>query len=277
MSNKIPLMAYYPLLSTAICTGTTSRDGTGGAPLALLYSPTASGSRIERITCNINGDFNIASANVIGRLYITDIGGSNPRLFREGFMSGVTPTASVSGGQYQWVFNGGLTIGTASEIRVGQSAYNANTQANFILEGSSFDVYNNTLLYTQVPRLNCVQIATASSRLNPNNLTEIWSAGINGSRIERIVVINNNNIGDGAIGAKALVLYLQSGTYSVILREFYQPNNIQPTNTVQGGICHISFQNGGLVMQGGQKLYCGMNIYSAPKDVVILNIEGYDY
>lgn len=139
MANNNPIFILTPRITSTVCSASSTRDGSGGTLYSLFIPDTTNGSRVEKITCMLAGTNSSASSAMAVRLYITDIGGNNPRLFRETLIASATPTATALGGNTTFTFPGGLGIGTASEIRVGQSTYGGvNDTTHWTCEGGNF-------------------------------------------------------------------------------------------------------------------------------------------
>jgi hypothetical protein len=123
MANTSPIFIGTPRLTTVASAASAGRDGLSGNIYPLFVSNSTYGSRVESISA-ITGTTTSNAANAI-RIYITEAGGTNPCLIREGLIVTTTPSATVLGGYVIFNFSGGLLLGTASSIYVGQSTYNS--------------------------------------------------------------------------------------------------------------------------------------------------------
>jgi len=136
--NNNPIFVGTPRLTTVESAATALRDGSSGTLYSLFVANTTTGSRIERITCMSSATVS-SSANAV-RIYATQPGGTSPKLIREGLLAATSPTATVLGAYVTFNFQGGLMLGTASSIYVGQSTYtSASDKLHWSSEGGDFN------------------------------------------------------------------------------------------------------------------------------------------
>jgi hypothetical protein len=120
MPNNNPIFVATPRIQTTITTAASSRDGDGGT-YNLLVNPGPNGSRIERVTAIVAGTNSSASTAMSLRLYIKDVDTDVLYLFREALLPASTPSNLVLGSNNTFTFNGGLCLGTQSQLYVGST------------------------------------------------------------------------------------------------------------------------------------------------------------
>lgn len=129
MSN--PLFTQAPVIGFARPTiGITASDGTGALDTLLTATTT---TRVDQIIFrNSQAVYGAATTAITGKVFLTDITGSNPRLLEEVAIPSATRSASVIGSAASITFPGGLLIGASQSLKVCISTFNANSQVDII-------------------------------------------------------------------------------------------------------------------------------------------------
>jgi len=121
--NTSPIFILTPDTTTVVVDASSSlRDGSGS--LFTLFAAGPSGSRVDSVTwTSAQSSSYAASSAMVGRVFITDTAGLNPRLLQEVAIATVTPSATVIGAQAIINFTNGLLMNSGSLLRVNQSVY----------------------------------------------------------------------------------------------------------------------------------------------------------
>lgn len=121
-ANTTPIFILTPNTPTAtIAAANTARDGSGN--LVTLFTAGASGSRVDSVTFTSAQAAVSGSSAMVGRVFLTDTAGANPRLISEVALAAIT-TSNTAIGQTQTVFfTNGLLMLSGSFIKVAQSVY----------------------------------------------------------------------------------------------------------------------------------------------------------
>lgn len=276
MAN-VPLIGNQVLLNMTIGTLSSTRRGEAGTRYQIFSASNTLGARIERITCNMANQWETTSSATQVRIYLTGANGSNPRLLREAAIPAASPSLTnfVIGGGWQFVFNGGLTLGTGSELWVGQQIAGANNNTHWIVEGSSF-VSGGDPIYPAVPRMGVAQTTTASTRVSPTNPTLIFTAGPNGSRVEKIYFMAANLVSETPIANKMLMIWIKSGSDYINYRDL-STNGVVATTVIYGSNYVMQFTSGGLLLSANTELYAGISVWNATRDNVNWVVEAQDF
>lgn len=121
-ANTSPIFILTPRTETCeITASNTARDGSGS--LVNLFTAGANGSRVDFITFNNAQNTPTSSSLMIGRVFVTDTSGSNPRLLSEISLSAVTASNTAVGATNTIFYSNGLLLGTGQSLRVCQSVY----------------------------------------------------------------------------------------------------------------------------------------------------------
>lgn len=122
-----PRYIDVPILGQAAVTAAnTARDGSG--TLVDLFTAGSSdagskGSRVERIVWISAQATAAASSAMVGRVYVTDSSGSNPKLRAEVAIATATASNTAIGALATITFSGGLILPKGCKIQVAQSVY----------------------------------------------------------------------------------------------------------------------------------------------------------
>lgn len=271
--NNIPLIGTGQILNGVIATGLGNRTGTSGT-YNLLYSASTNNYRVERISIIPNGPLGAYSQYAV-RLYVSNNGGTTLRLFRESIIVGQTVSTTTPPYQAQFFFPGGLCVNSGTSLWVGQSAFStAGTVSNWVIEGTSFSGGNP--IYPAISRCENYLINSASTRNNTNTLFKVFTAGVNGSRIERIMVRPNNNVSVPS-NNKLVWLFIKMSSGSIVQYKENVLRAITPGVVTMGNEAYFNFLSGGLILEPNQELYGGISNYSGTQDDVIYNIEAKDF
>ena len=133
-----PIFIGTPIVQTTITNAASSRDGDGGT-YNLLFNPGPDGSRIERVTAIVAGTAGSSTSAMAVRLYIKNLNDNDLYLYREAVFPIVQPGNSIVGANITFNFNGGLCLGTQSQLFAGASV--GDTGANRVswtAEGGNF-------------------------------------------------------------------------------------------------------------------------------------------
>lgn len=122
-ANTTPIFTLTPVIGRArLTTSSSFRDG---SDVTALVSAGSNGTRLDTITFTSAPTASAYTVNtaMVGRVFISDTGGSNYRLFQEVAISAVTPSVSAIGATQTISFVGGLNIPSGSKIAVNKSAH----------------------------------------------------------------------------------------------------------------------------------------------------------
>jgi hypothetical protein len=136
--NNNPIFVGTPIVQQIFTSEVTGRNGDVGT-YKLLFTPGPDGSRVERVTAVVSGTFSVATQAMALRVYIKNVDSGILYLYREAVLPTSTPSVSVLGANTTFNFNGGLCLGTQSEIWVGQSTYTGVAdRVSWVAEGGRF-------------------------------------------------------------------------------------------------------------------------------------------
>ncbi len=138
-ANVNPLFVLTPNTGFArVTAANTAADGSGA--LSDLFAGGSSGSLVWRLRWSNSQASAAASSNMVIRFWLTDSGGSNPRLIYETTLAGATRSTTAVGasGTYTWPGTG-LFIASGQHLKVTQSVYaGAQDQMDYIAEGGDY-------------------------------------------------------------------------------------------------------------------------------------------
>lgn len=137
-ANKAPIFTLTPNCPVvAVAAANTARDGSG--TLVTLFTAGADGSRIESITFTSAQATAAASSAMVGRVFLTDNAGANPRLINEVVIATATPSDTVVGATSTITYTDGLIIPTGCIVKVAQSIYaGVQDQMHVIAKGGNY-------------------------------------------------------------------------------------------------------------------------------------------
>ena len=123
-------------------TANTARNGSGveGSTIFLAFTAGANGARVDRFIAIAAGTLAATTAGMI-RVFISDAGGINKRLWREWQVTATTPSASALGYTNYTTskIDGGLSLKSGEQIWVtSHFADAAGNQFDIIVEGGDF-------------------------------------------------------------------------------------------------------------------------------------------
>lgn len=122
MANFSPIFVLTPNCPTAtIAASNTARDGSG--TLVTLFTAGASGSRVDYVKFTSAQATAAACSAMVGRVWLTDTAGANPRLIEEVAIVTATASNTVIGATSTITFIGGLVIASGQIVKVTQSIY----------------------------------------------------------------------------------------------------------------------------------------------------------
>lgn len=115
----------------------TARDGTG--TLEPLLTGSTNGTRVDRVTFISSQSAATANSAMVGRIFISDTGGTNFKLYQEVALAAVTASNTAIGQRQQMNFLGGLILKSGMVLSCSKSI-NAGGQDWFdvIAEGGHF-------------------------------------------------------------------------------------------------------------------------------------------
>jgi hypothetical protein len=121
-ANFSPIFVLTPKCTTAtIAAANIARDGSGA--LVNLFTGGTDGSRVDYITFTSAQSGATTSSLMVGRVFLTDTSGNNPRLLQEILIPSLAASNTVIGATSTITFIGGLIIGAGQVIRVSQSVF----------------------------------------------------------------------------------------------------------------------------------------------------------
>lgn len=142
-ANMYPVIENVANIGFARPTGAnTASDGStpgGGTAISTLFTPGTNGSFVYRIRVSNSQVTPAASSAMVVRFFITDTGGTNPRLWREYALPAATRSASVIGAYIEIGLPGrGLFLANGQLLKCCQSVY-AGVQdlVDFVAEGGN--------------------------------------------------------------------------------------------------------------------------------------------
>lgn len=137
-ANTSPIFPISPNIGFArLAAANTASDGSG--TLATLFTAGSEGSRVDYITWINSQATAAASTAMVGRVFLTDTSGNNPRLIAEIAIATATRSTTVIGATQTITFQGGLVLDSGQLIKVCQSAYaGAQDQFDVIARGADY-------------------------------------------------------------------------------------------------------------------------------------------
>lgn len=123
MANNIdPIFVLNPeTITCTIAAANTARDGSG--TLVTLYPTAAVDRRLEKVVFTSAQATAAASSAMVGRVFISDTAGANPRLIGEVAIATATASNTVVGATASIAFPGGLPVASGQIVYVTQSIY----------------------------------------------------------------------------------------------------------------------------------------------------------
>lgn len=137
-ANTAPIFTLTPNCPVvAVAAANTARDGSGS--LVTLFTAGADGSRIESITFTSAQATAAASSAMVGRVFLTDNAGANPRLISEVAIATATASNTAVGAVATITFTDGLIIPTGCIVKVAQSVYaGVEDQMHVLAQGGDY-------------------------------------------------------------------------------------------------------------------------------------------
>ena len=121
-ANTTPIFTLTPNCPVVeIAAANIARDGSG--TLVTLFTAGVNGSRIESITFTSAQATAALNSAMVGRVFLTDTAGANPRLINEIVITAVTASNTVVGANNTILFSNGLIIPSGCILKVAQSVY----------------------------------------------------------------------------------------------------------------------------------------------------------
>lgn len=121
-ANTTPIFTLTPNCQVVtISAANTASDGSG--TLVTLFSAGLNGSRLDSIVFKNAQITPAASSAMVGRVFLTDSAGANPRLIEEVAIPAATRTASAVGATSTITFSNGLVISSGQIVKVITSVY----------------------------------------------------------------------------------------------------------------------------------------------------------
>ena len=132
--NTIPVFALPNTIGMArTSAANTARDGSG--TLVTLFTSGANGSRIDKVVVTSAQATAAASSAMVGRLFVTDAAGANPRMLAEVAILTATPSTTVVGATSTITFPGGLILVAGQVVSCTQSVYaGAQDQMDWVVQ-----------------------------------------------------------------------------------------------------------------------------------------------
>jgi hypothetical protein len=137
-ANTTPIFTLTPNASTCVISAAnTARDGSG--TLITAFTSGVNGSRIESVTFTSAQASAAANSAMVGRVFLTDTSGANPRLIAETTLPAVTASNTAIGQAQIITFTNGLIINSGQLLKVCQSVY-AGVQDQFqvLIKGGDY-------------------------------------------------------------------------------------------------------------------------------------------
>jgi hypothetical protein len=120
--NTTPIFVGIPRTETVELTeANTARDGSN--TLATLFIAGTSGSRVDFITFNNAQATPAASSAMVGRVFVTNTSGTNPRLLSEIALPTITASNTVIGQTQTIFYSNGLLLSAGQQLKVTISVY----------------------------------------------------------------------------------------------------------------------------------------------------------
>lgn len=137
-ANVQPIFVLTPNVGFArVAAANVARDGSGTTPTA--FTAGANGSRVDRITITSAQATAAANSAMVARVFITDTGGINNRLYKESVMAAVTASNTAIGSTATINIAGGLFLKSGQLLTVAQSLFaGVQDQMDYIVEGGDY-------------------------------------------------------------------------------------------------------------------------------------------
>lgn len=137
-ANTSPIFTLTPNCPVvAVAAANTARDGSG--TLVTLFTAGANGSRVESITFTSAQATAAVNSAMVGRVFLTDDTGANPRLISEVVIAAVTASNTVIGAASTISYSNGLIIPTGCILKVAQSIYaGVQDQMHVVARGGNY-------------------------------------------------------------------------------------------------------------------------------------------
>lgn len=137
-ANTSPIFTLVPNIGFArLIAANTVTDGSG--TLNTVFTSGANGSLCSKITFTSAQATQATSSTKICRIFITDVTGANPRLYREVLLNGAAATTIQLGASVIATFTDGLILKAGQSIKVAISVYaGAQDQTDAIAEGGDY-------------------------------------------------------------------------------------------------------------------------------------------
>lgn len=120
-----------------VAAANTARDGSGTIPT--IFTAGADGSLVNSIQFTSAQATAAASSAMVGRIFVTDNAGANPRMLREIAIPTVTPSTTVIGAQVIITFSGGLQLVSGQLLKCCITVYaGAQDQMDVVAIGGDF-------------------------------------------------------------------------------------------------------------------------------------------
>lgn len=121
-ANTNPIFTLTPNATICvIAAANTARDGSG--TLVTAFTAGTNGSRIESVTFTSAQASAAANSAMVGKVFLTDNAGANPRLIAETILPAATASNTAIGQAQTITFTNGLIINTGQILKVCQSVY----------------------------------------------------------------------------------------------------------------------------------------------------------
>lgn len=133
-----PIFTQVPNMGMArVAAANTARDGSGS--LVTLFTAGTNGSRVEDITFTSAQASAAASSAMVGRVFVSDTGGTNYRLLREIAIVTITASNTVIGAVQTMTFVGGVILKSGQLLACTISVYaGAQDQMDVIARGGDY-------------------------------------------------------------------------------------------------------------------------------------------
>lgn len=118
-------------LPVAVAAANLASDGSGS--LVTLLTAGASGSRVDAITWRNAQTTQAASSAMLGKLFLSDAAGANPRLVGEALIPAATRSATILGATITFTFSPALVMKSGQILYTTQSIYASAADAQHVL------------------------------------------------------------------------------------------------------------------------------------------------
>lgn len=130
-ANTNPIFVLTPNChAIGLSAANTASDGSG--TIATLFTPGANGSRVDQIVYRNAQQTPAASSAMVGRIFISDDGGTTWRLIQEVAIPAATRTASTVGATSTITFSVPLLLLSTQRLGATQSVYAGAQDANTV-------------------------------------------------------------------------------------------------------------------------------------------------